>query len=162
MRDAHWENPFHKIHVNCGTRGTHFMEEGDNTFDHAEKDVNILPRYLGPETTLFEQTRTDAVQLDSRREDLPTRNMFYNRYVRVLHTNGLHNLAMVHCLCHGETQLPINLLSNRLVPASFESIKTLFTAQVLDYLRLCNLELKASVYQFYNLLKHITAPMAPN
>lgn len=32
---------------------------------------------------------------------------------------------------------------------------------MLDYFRLCNLELKASAYQFYQLLRRITLPMAP-
>ena len=45
--------------------------------------------------------------------------------------------------------------------ASFEIIRTLFTAQVLDGFRLSNLELKASAYQFYNMLCHITSPLAP-
>jgi hypothetical protein len=37
----------------------------------------------------------------------------------------------------------------------------LFSAQVLDYFRLSNLELKASAYQFYQLLRRLTMPMAP-
>src|SRR5271154_7618253 len=47
------------------------------------------------------------------------------------------------------------------LPTSFTKIKTLFSAQVLDHFRLCNLELKASAYQFYQLIRRLTTPMAP-
>ena len=82
-------------------------------------------------------------------------------YVRVVHTNGLHNIAMVSCQCHGEDVFPLDLFAAQMIPASLKKIKTLFTAQVLDSFRLSNLELKASAYQFYQLLRRLTRPMAP-
>lgn len=82
-------------------------------------------------------------------------------YVRVVHTNGIHNIAMITCDCHGHDSLPGDLLAARLLPASFKRIRTLFTAQLLNHFRLCNLELKASAYQFYHLLQRLTNPMAP-
>jgi CxC2 like cysteine cluster associated with KDZ transposases len=82
-------------------------------------------------------------------------------YIRVVHTNGLHNIAMVSCQCHGEDVFPLDLFAAQLLPASLKKIKTLFTAQLLDSFRLCNLELKASAYQFYQLLRRLTQPMAP-
>ncbi len=60
------------------------------------------------------------------------------------------------------TILAFDLVASRLIPASFDRIRTLFTAQMLDYFRLCNLELKASAYQFNQLLRRITLPMAPS
>lgn len=80
---------------------------------------------------------------------------------RFIHTNGLHHIAMVSCQCHGEDFLPLDLFAAHLLPASLKRIRTLFTAQVLDHFRLCNLELKASAYQFYQLLRRLTRPMAP-
>ena len=80
---------------------------------------------------------------------------------RVVHTNGLHHIAMVSCQCHGVDVLPLDLFAAQLLPASLKRIQTLFTAQVLDHFRLCNLELKASAYQFYQLLRRLTRPMAP-
>ncbi|KAF8801050.1 hypothetical protein BYT27DRAFT_7216408 [Phlegmacium glaucopus] len=62
-------------------------------------------------------------------------------YVRIIHSNGLHHIVM-------------------LLPASFKHIKTVFTAEVLDLYRLCNLELTASAYQFYQLMHRLTRPMA--
>jgi hypothetical protein len=82
-------------------------------------------------------------------------------YVRVVHSNGLHHIAMVSCQCHGQEYLPLDLVASQLLPASFKRIRTLFTAQALDMFRLCNLELKASAYQFYQLLRRLTRPMAP-
>lgn len=81
--------------------------------------------------------------------------------VRVIHTNGLHHIAMVSCQCRGQEFLPLDLVASKLLPASFKRIRTLFTAQALDIFRLCNLELKASAYQFYQLLRRLTQPMAP-
>lgn len=82
--------------------------------------------------------------------------------IRVVHTNGLHNIPMVCCqLCRGQDALPLDLFAAQMIPASLKRIKTLFTAQVLDMFRLCNLELKASAYQFYQLLRRLTRPMAP-
>lgn len=80
---------------------------------------------------------------------------------RVVHSNGLHYILMVTCRCRGEDVVPLDLFAAQLLPASFKRIKTLFTAQVLDMFRLCNLELKASAYQFYQLLRRLTLPMAP-
>ncbi len=83
-------------------------------------------------------------------------------YIRVVHTNGLHHLAMVCCTCReSQDGLPLDLIASRLVPTSFDRIRTLFTAQMLDYFRLCNLETKATAYQFYQLLRRITQPWAP-
>jgi hypothetical protein len=81
--------------------------------------------------------------------------------LRVIHTNGIHDVAMVSCECRGEDNLPFDLLSSRLLPTSFKRIKTLFTAQLLDFFHLSNLELKASAYQFYQLLRRLTRPTAP-
>lgn len=82
-------------------------------------------------------------------------------YHRVIHTNGLHHLAMVSCQCKGQESLPLDLFAAQLLPASLKRIKTLFTAQLLDMFRLSNLELKASAYQFYQLLRRLTKPMSP-
>lgn len=80
---------------------------------------------------------------------------------RVVHTNGIHSIALVSCQCRGEEILPLDLVASQLFPASLKRIRTLFTAQVLDHFRLSNLELKASAYQYYQLLRRITKPMAP-
>ena len=82
-------------------------------------------------------------------------------YVRVVHTNGIHTIAMISCECQGHEVLPCDLIAARLLPTSFERIRTLFSAQLLDYFRLSNLETKATAYQFYHLLQRLTNPMEP-
>ena len=79
----------------------------------------------------------------------------------MVHTNGIHHLAMVTCQCQGADRIPLDLVASHLLPTSFTRIRTLFTVQVLDHFRLCNLELKASAYQFYQLIRRITLPMRP-
>ena len=82
-------------------------------------------------------------------------------FIRVVHSNGLHHISMVSCECHGSDVLPLDLFAAHLLPTSFKRTKTLFTSQVLDMFCLCNLKLKASAYQFYQLLHQMTCPMAP-
>lgn len=82
-------------------------------------------------------------------------------YIRVVHTNGIHNIAMISCECQGPDVLPCDLIAARFLPASFDRIRTLFSAQVLDQFRISNLELKATAYQFYHMLKRLTNPIAP-
>ena len=101
--------------------------------------------------------RTDA-EATTR---LLTANALNNSYVHVVHTNGIHHLAMVTCQCQGEHQIPLDLVTSNLLPTSFTKICTLFTTQLLDHFRLCNLELEALAYQFYQLLRHVTLPMRP-
>jgi hypothetical protein len=57
--------------------------------------------------------------------------------------------------------LPSDLLAAGLLPTSFDRIRTLFSAQLLDHFRYCNLELKATAYQYYHLLQRLTSPMDP-
>lgn len=90
-----------------------------------------------------------------------TYSSFIGTYLRVVHTNGIHNIAMINCDCRSSDEVAGDLLGARLLPASFHRIRTLFTVQLLDLFRLSNLELKASAYQFYNLIRRITDPMAP-
>ena len=130
------------------TESGDYTEADDDTVV-ADSDPDItLPQYLP------EQNDDDA-------EETPHRDAFNNAYVRVVHTNGLHHLAMVSCRCRGTDLLPRDLIASRLLPTSFKNIRTLFSAQVLDYFRLCNLEMKASAYQFYHLLCRLTLPTAP-
>ena len=79
---------------------------------------------------------------------------------RVVHSNSLHHILMVNCQCQGDEAVLLDFFAAQLLPASFKRIKTLFTVQVLDMFWLCNLKLKASTYQFYQLLHRLTQPMS--
>src|ERR1700690_1031893 len=154
--------------------------DGDDECEvqHADEDIHgfepYLPNPMEPNETTEECIRTDAevtniLPTAAAVADadavwtlaVPTADALNNSYIRVVHTNGIHHLAMVTCQCQGEHRTPLELVASNLLPTSFTRIRTLFTAQVLDHFRLCNLELKASAYQFYQLICHVTLPMRP-
>jgi KDZ transposase family protein len=129
--------------------GDHSMGEEDlNDENDIEEEVESINPYLSTEGA--GAGSTSAFSPDS-----------LGSYIRVVHSNGVHYIAMIGCQCRGEDSLPLDLIAAQLLPASFKRIKTLFTTQVLDTFRLCNLELKASAYQFYQLIRRLTNPMAP-
>jgi len=146
-------------------KSTFFTEPDDNaTVEDADADVAGLPRYLAQDRTTADHDHAFTnfdLNAEHGSSEMPTADAFNNSYVRIVHTNGIHHLAMVSCRCRGADMLPRDLVACRLLPASFQTIRTLFSAQVLDTFRLCNLELKASAYQFYQLLRRLTMPMAP-
>jgi hypothetical protein len=96
-----------------------------------------------------------------RDPQIPSAQRTMGTHVRVVHTNGIHNIAMIGCECQGPEEFPNDLVAARLMPTSFERIRTLFSGQLLDYFRMSNLETKSSAYQFYHLLQRLTNPMDP-
>ena len=144
--------------------------------DVAEMDIANIVEYLGPSKDTNAKNdhipipESDPVSIPdpganpgpAADPDLlprPKSDGLNNIYVRVLHTNGIHHLGLVTCSCHGQDTIALDLFACRLLPASFIRIRTIFTAQLMDYFRLCNLELKASAYQFYQLIRRLTLPM---
>lgn len=131
----------------------HGLGEGDQALHDsldAEADLDnfdFLPPLNGIVGSSDETPRTDGLN---------------NRYVRIVHVNGIHHLALVTCSCRGHDNVPLDLMFTRLVPTSFVRFRTLFTVAVLDHFRLSNLELKASGYQYFNFLRRLTMPSAPS
>ncbi|KAF8069293.1 hypothetical protein FPV67DRAFT_1415377 [Lyophyllum atratum] len=74
---------------------------------------------------------------------------------RVLHTNGIHDVALQYCGCR---PLPrhIQLLRRGLFPASQLTVKTCASFQLLRQLHLLGLTTKASTYDFYRTLEKLT------
>ena len=130
---------------------TRFFTEADDTAPVSQADADIIgfPPYL------------PTFGADNDDQQIPKADAFNNGYVRIVHTNGIHHLAMVSCACCGAGLLPMDLVACRLLPASFVNIRTLFSAQLLDLFRLSNLEFKVSAYQFYQLLRQLTMPLFP-
>jgi hypothetical protein len=92
----------------------------------------------------------------------PERDAFNKHYVRIAHVNGIHHLAVLTCSCRGVDNLHMDLIYNRLVPTSFSIIRTLFTTMALDTFRLANLEMKASAYQYFHLIRRLTSKTTTN
>lgn len=86
---------------------------------------------------------------------IPRGDALNNKYVRIVHINGIHHLVVVFCSCLGE-HLPTDLMFSGFVPATFR-INTTFNFNVLDMFRLSNLKLKASAYNFFQLLDRLTS-----
>ena len=82
----------------------------------------------------------------------PQRDALNNQYIWVVHTNGLHHIALVSCSCWGQENMITDLIFAQLIPTSFDRIRTLFTTALLDHFRYCNLDMKSSSYQFFQLL----------
>jgi hypothetical protein len=134
--------------------------------EHADEDLHGFELYLpdrmqANQTTELEPTTTLPTAHTKPATTLLIADALNNSYICVVHMNGIHHLAMVTCHCQEEHQIPLDLVASHLLPTSFTKIPTLFTMQVLDYFQLCNLELKTSAYQFYQLIWHITLLMRP-
>ena len=139
------------------------LESFDDSNIHMEKDdISIDDEECLDDLIIDDESEDVNPHITSSREGAgPEFPSDTGNYIRVVHTNGLHTIGMVSCECHGPDELPIDLFAAKLLPTSFKRIRTVFTAQVLDIFRLCNLELKASAYQFYQLLRRLTRPMSP-
>lgn len=87
-----------------------------------------------PSTEPFTSTKTSS--------QIPRQNDLRHNIVRIVHHNGIHHLALLTCACRGLENVCLDLMYRRLVVTSFVNHRTLFTADVLDYFRLVNLELK--------------------
>lgn len=92
----------------------------------------------------------------------PTCDALSNQYVRVVHTNGVHHIALVTCTCRGHEKITTDLIYARWMPTSFVRVRTIFTMVVLDHFRYCNLEMRSSAYQFYQLLRRLTNTLNPS
>lgn len=141
-------------------------EENQDDDTGGEAEVEGFEAYLGPSRT-NDNVDGDALHdadpgvddFQAQSNTRPNVDALNNTYVRIMHTNGIHHLAMVNCSCRGQDQIPLDLVACRLLPSSFHRIRTLFSAQLLDYFRLCSLELKASAYQFNQLIRRLTLPL---
>jgi hypothetical protein len=132
-----------------------FEDEGDDSLaeldDDYDADLRAFEAPTVPDGTAHSCTEHAAPHSDS----------LNNPYVRVVHTSGLHYLPIVSCTCLVGDEQHANLLSCRLIPASFTRYRTLFTGAVLDDFRMSNLECKVSAYQYFHKLRCLTNPESP-
>lgn len=107
-------------------------------------------------------TADDDTQSFTFAGDIPRTDALNNPYIRVVHTNGIHHIAMVYCSCRGQEMAHSDIMAAGLFPTSFNRYRTVFTHAVLDDFRLSNLECKASAYQYFQKLRRQTSPMSPD
>ena len=74
----------------------------------------------------------------------------------VLHTNGIHEVAIQYCGCSRAQAQHIQLLRRRLYPSSQLIVKTCVTFELMRQLHFFSLATKASTYDFYRALEKST------
>ena len=74
----------------------------------------------------------------------------------VLHSNGIHQVALQYCGCSKAIPQHLQLLRRGLYPASQLSVKTCASFQLLDLLHKFALTTKSSTYDFYRALEKLT------
>ena len=105
------------------------INEDDFDTNAAENDIQNVVEYLGPSKDSGDSgvgvdgDNSSGPDTDSRSgpvaEERPEADGLNNAYVRVLHTNGIHHIAMVTCSCQGQDKIALDLFASRLLPASF-------------------------------------------
>jgi hypothetical protein len=138
-----------------------FMEEDD--VDEEETDADLQDTDAGAAGfTTYMPNGNDVPDPGTGTPIVPERDALNNGYVRVVHTNGIHHIALVSCTCRGKEKTITDLIYSGMLPTSFVRVRTLFTTALLDHFRYCNLELRTSAYQFFQVLRRFTMPMAPS
>ncbi|KAF9548795.1 hypothetical protein CPC08DRAFT_593260, partial [Agrocybe pediades] len=162
MRHYHRSNPLHRFER---WAGGHFISAPSwqvGAYIMGPTLESELPAAHTHAQNLQDAAGTRRVRQLPSEGSIPASDILQNLYVRVVHTTGIHHIAMVTCACHGEESIPMDIIASKFMPSSFKRIRTLFSTDLLDNYRLCNLELKASAYHFYNFLRRITTPLAPS
>ncbi|KAF9471895.1 hypothetical protein BDN70DRAFT_819429 [Pholiota conissans] len=75
---------------------------------------------------------------------------------RIIHTNGVHDVAISYCGCQRSIPQYSQLLRRRLYPASQISPRTCMTFELLRFYHLLSLTSKASTYDFYRALERLS------
>ena len=142
------------------------LEETDTDLEGQDLDIDSFATAAGFEDYIQTIPVPDPEAANIYSADcapeVPRHDALNNQYVRIVHTNGIHHLALMNCTCRGKESIVDDLFYAQMVPTSFERIRTLFTTAALDRFRYCNLEMKSSAYQFFQMLRRLTQPMNPS
>ena len=76
--------------------------------------------------------------------------------LRVIHTTGVHEVALSYCQCNREIPRNLQLLRRGLYPASQSKIRTCVTFPLLKLLHLLALVGKVSTYDMYRSLERLS------
>jgi hypothetical protein len=150
------------------------LEEDDIPEVDNDDELEMPNSYMPPRTSREKQDSCRE-RNDISREDItpnmefpdlttvvPTTDFLENPFLRVVHTNGVHHIAVIFCSCRGRENTHCDVMAQRLVPTSFIRYRTMFTHAVLDDFRLANLECKSSAYHYFQKLRRQTSPMSPD
>lgn len=76
--------------------------------------------------------------------------------LRVIHTTGVHEVAISYCGCNREIARDLQLLRRRLYPSSQHKVRTCVTFSLLKLLHLFSLMGKVSTYDMYRTIERLT------
>lgn len=76
--------------------------------------------------------------------------------LRVLHTNGIHEVALSYCGCAREIPRHLQLLRRGLYPATQHNVRTCISFELLRLLHILSLTAKLNTYDFYRGLEALT------
>lgn len=138
------------------------IEEEDCDLIDTEADVRDMDAGTAGFTNYMNDRPGPDPHLGDSMPDAPNCDALNNQYIRVVHTNGIHHIALVSCLCQGDETITTDLIYAGWMPTSFVRVRTIFTCAVLDHFRCCNLEMRSSAYQFFQLMRRVTNPLAPS
>jgi len=112
------------------------MEEDD---DNLEGDIQDIDAGTAGFTSYMDERLGDDPNIKSHNSvpNAPNCDALNNQYIRVVHTNGIHHIALVCCTCQGHEQITTDLIYAGWVPTSFVQVRTIFTTAVLDHFRYC-------------------------
>lgn len=140
------------------------MMEDDDEGDRVDTEADVQDMDAGTAgftSYMNERLGLGPDQYQDSTRNAPNSDALDNQYIRVVHTNGIHHIALVFCTCQGH-DLTTDLIYAGWVPTSFIRVRTIFTTAVLDQFRCCNLEMRSSAYQFFQLLRRLTNNIIPS
>lgn len=76
--------------------------------------------------------------------------------LRVIHTTGVHKVAIGYCGCNREISRNLQLLRCHLYPSSQQKVRTCITFSLLKLLHLFSLTGKVSTYDMYRSIERLT------
>ena len=75
--------------------------------DGSSTDIGGAERQgIAGDNELISSDRHQNEFFGSQAKTMPSMDAFTNSYVRVIHTNGIHHVALVSCQCQGDDMLP--------------------------------------------------------
>jgi hypothetical protein len=85
-----------------------------------------------------------------------------NPLLTIVDKSGVHTVAVQWCYCPGSPAHDLQLLRVQMFAASFKTIKTAFTFQLLDDFLTDNRECKTSAMNYFNKLRRLTTNTFPH
>ena len=85
-----------------------------------------------------------------------------NPIMTIVDRSGVHEIGISWCCCSEAPDHHMQLMMERLFPATFHNPKTAFTFRVLEDYHLDNLECKTTPSQFFSRLRRLTNDEFPN